>query len=61
MSDILNFINKIKQNPEKISFQDTIAVIDSGYNFTPTAFKTEINLTMQTKIMVLARFSLSPK
>lgn len=39
MSDVLNFINKIKQNPDKISFQDTISVIDSNYNFTPTAFK----------------------
>ncbi|WP_395063498.1 HopJ type III effector protein [Flavobacterium sp.] len=39
MSDVLNFINKIKQNPQTISFQDTIAVIDSNYNFTPTAFK----------------------
>ena len=39
MSDILHFINKIKQNPETISFQDTIALIDSSYNFTPTAFK----------------------
>jgi DNA-binding IscR family transcriptional regulator len=39
MSNVLNFINKIKQSPETISFQDTIAVIDSNYNFTPTAFK----------------------
>ena len=39
MSDILHFINKIKQNPETISFQNTIALIDSSYNFTPTAFK----------------------
>lgn len=39
MSNIDNFLNKVKQNPELITFQETIEVIDSNYNFTPTTFK----------------------
>lgn len=39
MSNIDNFLNKIKQNPELITFQQTIEVIDSNYSFTPTTFK----------------------
>ena len=39
MSNIDNFLNKVKQNPTLITFQETIEVIDSNYNFTPTTFK----------------------
>lgn len=39
MSNIDNFLNKVKQNPKLITFQETIEVIDSNYNFTPTSFK----------------------
>ena len=34
-----NFLNKIKSNPEILTFQETIEVLESNYNFTPTAFK----------------------
>lgn len=33
------FINKVKNTPETIEFQETISVIESHYEFTPTAFK----------------------
>lgn len=33
------FLNKIHTSPETIEFNDTIAVIDQHYNFTPTLFK----------------------
>ena len=33
------FINKVKHTPETIEFQETISVIESHYEFTPTAFK----------------------
>jgi hypothetical protein len=39
MSNIDNFLNKVKQIPKLITFQETIEVIDSNYNFTPTTFK----------------------
>lgn len=39
MSNIDNFLNKVKQNPELITFQETIEVIDSNYNFTTATFK----------------------
>lgn len=39
MNSIENFILKVKQHPELIAFQETIEVIDSNYNFTPTSFK----------------------
>lgn len=39
MNNIENFLNKIKSNPELITFQETIEVIESNYNFTPTTFK----------------------
>lgn len=32
------FLNKLKTSPEQIQFADTMAVIDSLYDFTPTAF-----------------------
>ena len=33
------FIQKLKTNPKTIGFSETMAVIDSNYAFTPTAFK----------------------
>lgn len=39
MNNIENFLNKVKQNPELLTFQETIEVIESNYNFTPTTFK----------------------
>lgn len=33
------FLDKLKQTPETIEFNDTIAVIESNYSFTPTGFK----------------------
>lgn len=38
-NSISDFINNAKQNPESISFQEVITLIDSNYTFTPTAFK----------------------
>jgi hypothetical protein len=32
------FIEKLKQTPEAITFAETIATIESNYEFTPTAF-----------------------
>jgi hypothetical protein len=39
MNNMENFLNKVKSNPELITFQETIEVIESNYNFTPTTFK----------------------
>ena len=39
MNKIENFLNKIKSNPEILTFQETIEVIETNYNFTPTTFK----------------------
>lgn len=33
------FLEQIKQHPEQIEFEQTIATIESTYDFTPTAFK----------------------
>ena len=33
------FIEKLKQTPEAITFAETIATIESNYDFTPTAFQ----------------------
>lgn len=33
------FKQKLKNTPNSIEFQDTIAAIEVNYNFTPTAFK----------------------
>lgn len=35
---IQEFITKIKQSPEAITFPDTIALIEENYHFSPTAF-----------------------
>lgn len=32
-------LNKLKNSPESINFQEVITVIDENYNFSPTAFK----------------------
>lgn len=37
--DIKTFLQKLNTSPEAIEFNDTIAVIDANYNFTPTLFK----------------------
>jgi hypothetical protein len=33
------FLNKLQQTPEAITFAETIATIESNYDFTPTAFQ----------------------
>ncbi len=33
------YLEKIKQSPNKITFPETIALIEENYDFTPTAFK----------------------
>ena len=39
MESIIKYLQQVTNNPEATSFQTTIDVIDSNYNFTPTAFK----------------------
>ena len=39
MNNILQFVEKVTKNPNSITFTETIAIIDSNYNFIPTAFK----------------------
>ena len=39
MNNILQFVEKVIKNPSSITFTETIAIIDSNYNFIPTAFK----------------------
>ena len=34
-----SFLQKLKGNPERIEFNDTMGIIDSLYDFTPTSFK----------------------
>ena len=36
--NVSEFLNKLKLEGKSVSFQDTIAVIDANYSFTPTAF-----------------------
>ena len=33
-----SFLNKLKESPSTIDFEDTIAVIDATYKYIPTAF-----------------------
>jgi len=33
------FLQKLAKTPDSITFQDTIALIDANYDFTPTAFR----------------------
>lgn len=35
----MNLLDKIKQNPNEISFEEVIAHVDENYIFTPTAFE----------------------
>ncbi len=37
--DLATFLDTLDQNPSAIDFEDTMAVIDAHYEFTPTAFK----------------------
>ena len=37
--DLNIFLQKLNNKPDSIAFNDTIAVIDANYDFTPTAFK----------------------
>ena len=39
MNNIFHFLEKVNNNPSSITFTETIAIIDSNYNFIPTAFK----------------------
>ena len=36
---LANFLEKLKQTPEIITFTETIAVIEENYDFSPTAFE----------------------
>lgn len=36
---IADFLAKLEQSPDSISFQDTMAVIEANYTFTPTSFR----------------------
>lgn len=36
---VAEFLNKLSSQPEQVVFNDTIAVVDSNYQFTPTAFR----------------------
>jgi hypothetical protein len=38
MNDITTFLERLRQTPETIQFAEVIALIDSHYNHTPTAF-----------------------
>ncbi len=38
MSNLENFIQQIKDSPEKTAFKDVINIIDQYYNYTPTPF-----------------------
>ncbi len=37
--DLSTFLDKVNTSSETIEFNDTIAVIDANYDFTPTLFK----------------------
>jgi len=36
---IADFLAKLEQTPDFVSFQDTMAVVEANYSFTPTAFR----------------------
>lgn len=38
MNDITTFLERLRQTPETIQFAEVIALIDTHYNHTPTAF-----------------------
>lgn len=37
--DLNTFLQQLRSNPDSIAFNDTIAVINANYDFTPTVFK----------------------
>ncbi len=37
--DLVTFLQRLNSAPESIAFNDTIAVIESLYDFTPTSFR----------------------
>lgn len=37
--ELQTFLTRLAEQPEAIEFEDTMAVIDANYTFTPTAFK----------------------
>ena len=39
MTQVATFLQQLNDNPEAVVFTDTMAAIDSQYDFTPTAFK----------------------
>lgn len=36
---VQDFLNKLKTNPESMEFNELMELIDSSYDFTPTAFR----------------------
>lgn len=34
-----NFLNRLTETPDTVEFEETMAVIDENYDFTPTAFQ----------------------
>ncbi len=36
--ELQTFLTRLKNTPESIEFEDSMAVIDANYDFTPTAF-----------------------
>ena len=68
MVDLEIFLNKLETAPSKIEFTDTVALINSLYEFTPTAFRNDeiVNEAGQNsgscKIFAFARLhDLSPE
>lgn len=39
MEELNTLLDQIKSNPETVSFQEVLALVDSIYEFTPTGFK----------------------
>ena len=37
--ELIDFIKKLKQSDENVTFEETIAVIEQNYSFTPTSFQ----------------------
>jgi len=37
--NVSTFLEKLNQTPEQITFEESIAVIEENYNFSPTAFE----------------------
>lgn len=43
MNNLDQLINKSQKNPEMITFQETISIIDEFYHYTPTEFTNGLN------------------